>query len=148
MNYLIQCYPCSEMYLVIHLCSISCSPCLICSSEYSWRCLIRTCVAVCALCCIYLQLVNEVSITISVVSEMDNSNSILLLFPLFPPFLSPFSYIPPFFPPSPSRPPSLRSSLQIMLIILHQYHEDLTQLLGGPHTLNLLWYPLIHRTFV
>ena len=32
---------------------------LICSSENSWRCIIRTCVVVFALCCIYLQLVQS-----------------------------------------------------------------------------------------
>ena len=61
---------CSNLHQVIRLSSITCSPCLAWSSEYSWRCLIRTCVVECAVCCIYLQPVNEVLITILVVSEI------------------------------------------------------------------------------
>ena len=61
--------PVFQFAQVIRLLSISCFLCLIWSSEHSWRCLIRTCVVVvCALLFIYLQLVNNVSITIPVIS--------------------------------------------------------------------------------
>ena len=59
------------------------------------------------------------------------------MFPLLAFFLSSLSYLPSCFPFSHSLPPSL----QIMLIVMHQHHEDRTQLLGCPHALNLLWYP-------
>ena len=86
------------MHLAIHLCSISCSSCVIWSSKYSWRVLYQNLFGRMCSLLHYLQLVTQVLKKFLCYLKLDNFSSVLLLFPLLTFFLSSFSSLPPFLP--------------------------------------------------
>ena len=88
------------------MCFISCSPCLIWSSENSWKVRYQNlCGRMCSL--LYLSPACSRSLNNNLYLKLHNSNPILLLLPLLKWFLSSFSCHPPSFPHSPpSFPPS------------------------------------------
>ena len=96
------------MHLAIHLCSISCSSCVIWSSKYSWRVLYQNLFGRMCSLLHYLQLVTQVLKKFLCYLKLDNFSSVLLLFPLLTFFLSSFS----------SLPPSLPSPLSLSWILL------------------------------
>ena len=77
-HYFIQCCPCSEMHLVIQLCSISCSSFLIWSSEYSWRVLFWSHALCAAIICSLLRKSQKQFLWYQ---NLDNFKLMLLCFP-------------------------------------------------------------------
>ena len=104
------------MHLAIHLCSISCSSCVIWSSKYSWRVLYQNLFGRMCSLLHYLQLVTQVLKKFLCYLKLDNFSSVLLLFPLLTFFLSSFSSLlishsPEFYCWDPTRWLSYRSVL-------------------------------------